>query len=180
MKDLRSYMPGEKIRHSIFGTCRLLEINEDGINLKWRVKLSNGDKKWVNIQRDHLEEMDAGEYTLTLEEIKDAVREILEEDSSVGETSISDKWRGGKITFEPGNKEMAGYELPIDTFFHKIVMIRDKLRVLEQKINSHKGLTDDEKVDIQQYVTKCYGSLTSFNILFRSREEGFVGQKGTR
>ncbi len=73
---------------------------------------------------------------------------------------------------------MQDKHIPIDSLFHKIVMIRDKLRVLEQKVNSHPKLSDEEKVQMQQYVTQCYGTLTTFNVLFADREDGFVGQKG--
>ena len=68
-------------------------------------------------------------------------------------------------------------EIPLDALFHKVVMIRDRLRVLEQKINAHEKLSDAEKVDIQQYVTRCYGSLTTFNLLFRDEKDRFVGEK---
>jgi hypothetical protein len=67
--------------------------------------------------------------------------------------------------------------MPIDTFFHKIVMVRDRLRVMEQKINSSKNLDDQEKVDLQQYITRIYGSLTSFNVLFKNKSDQFVGER---
>ena len=68
-------------------------------------------------------------------------------------------------------------EVPVTDFFHKIVMLRDRLRVLEQNINSSKSLSDEEKVNMQQYITRCYGSLTTFNVLFRDKEDWFVGEK---
>ncbi|MFN9709826.1 MAG: hypothetical protein ACK55K_00250, partial [Bacteroidota bacterium] len=74
-------------------------------------------------------------------------------------------------------KSLKAKELPIEDFFHKIVMLRDRLRVLEQNINSHKNLSDEEKVNIQQYITRCYGSLTTFNVLFKNKEQWFVGEK---
>ena len=81
------------------------------------------------------------------------------------------------MILKPGKDGTAEKRLPIEAFFHKIVMLRDKLRVLEQKVNGSK-LADDEKVQLQQYVTQCYGTLTSFNVLFANRGDGFIGQKG--
>ncbi|MEM9329033.1 MAG: hypothetical protein AAGA85_25445, partial [Bacteroidota bacterium] len=87
---------------------------------------------------------------------------------------MGEKWDDGTMILQPGNPDLKPYELPIETFFHKIVMVRDRLRVMEQRINSSK-LSDEEKVNLQQYITRIYGSLTSFNILFAEREDGFRG-----
>lgn len=88
---------------------------------------------------------------------------------------LGEKWTGGKLVMHPGNSSLQPKEIPIETFFHKIVMLRDRLRVLEQNINSNSKLTDEEKIDLQQYITRVYGSLTTFNILFQNKEHYFVG-----
>ncbi len=93
------------------------------------------------------------------------------------EVKLGDKWLGGKMLLQSADKTLKAKEIPIEDFFHKIVMLRDRLRVLEQNINSHKTLSDEEKVNIQQYITRCYGSLTTFNVLFKSKEQFFVGEK---
>lgn len=104
--------------------------------------------------------------------------EILKKWSDASEVvPVADKWKGGKLILEPGDTDLQGNELPIDTFFHKITMVRDRLRVMEQKINSS-NLDEQEKFDLQQYITRSYGSLTSFNVLFKLKTQQFVGQKG--
>ncbi|HMR17205.1 MAG TPA: hypothetical protein PKD13_12070, partial [Mariniflexile sp.] len=90
---------------------------------------------------------------------------------------IADKYKGGKLILEPADTNLKPYELPIDTFFHKITMVRDRLRVMEQRINAS-DLDEQGKIDLQQYITRIYGSLTSFNVLFKSKSQQFVGQKG--
>ena len=88
---------------------------------------------------------------------------------------LGEKWVGGTMILQPSSSSMKPKELPIESFFHKIVMVRDRLRVLEQNINSHEKLNDEEKVNLQQYITKIYGSLTSFNVLFKEKEHQFTG-----
>jgi hypothetical protein len=88
---------------------------------------------------------------------------------------LGERWTGGKLIMQPGNASLQSKEIPIETFFHKIVMLRDRLRVLEQNINSNPKLSDEEKIDLQQYVTRVYGSLTTFNILFQDKDQYFVG-----
>ena len=93
---------------------------------------------------------------------------------------LGDKWVGGTISLQAADKTLKPKEIPIDDFFHKIVMLRDRLRVLEQNINSHKKLSDEDKVNLQQYITRCYGSLTTFNVLFKNKEQWFVGDKTSK
>ena len=92
---------------------------------------------------------------------------------------LGDKWKGGTMLLQTGDKSIKPKEIPIDIFFHKIVMARDRLRVLEQQINGHKGLGDEDKVNLQQYITRIYGSFTTFNVLFKNKEQWFIGEKGS-
>jgi hypothetical protein len=92
-------------------------------------------------------------------------------DSQVGK--LGQRWHGGKMVLHPADATLQTKEIEMEVFFHKIVMMRNQLRVLEQKINGHEKLSDAEKVEMQQYVTRCYGSMTSFNVLFREKEDQF-------
>jgi hypothetical protein len=112
------------------------------------------------------------------EEFKRVLSQVIREELGVGRVDISGRWEGGEMILRPGKEGLQEKRIPLDSLFHKIVMIRDRLRVLEQKINQHPKLASDEKVQLQQYVTGCYGSLTTFNVLFANREDQFVGQKG--
>jgi hypothetical protein len=110
-------------------------------------------------------------------DVESSLVKILQKWSDTHEkVAIADKWRQGKLVLEPGDTT-ANKEMPIDTFFHKIVMVRDRIRVMEQKINSSKNLDDQEKIDLQQYITRIYGSLTSFNVLFKNKSDHFVGER---
>ena len=104
--------------------------------------------------------------------------ELFLEASGLADVPLAQKWEGGTVKLVPANPELQAKDLPIDALFHKVVMVRDRLRTLEQKINGHPKLTDTEKVEMQQYVTRCYGSLTTFNVLFKDKNDQFVGQKG--
>jgi hypothetical protein len=115
-------------------------------------------------------------------EVYDLVRLALaqREREEAPAAALGKRWQGGEIVLKPQDPAQAAKTLPIDSFFHKIVMVRDRLRVLEAQINAHKALSDAEKVELQQYVTRAYGSLTTFNALFQEKQDWFVGQKGER
>lgn len=130
-----------------------------------------------------LEEIIPENVTVELETISDVERsllKILRLWADVTEiVPLGDRWKGGVMLLQPADKTQKPKEIPVDIFFHKIVMLRDRLRVLEQNINSHKILSDEDKVNLQQYITRVYGSLTTFNVLFKNKEHWFVGEKGS-
>jgi len=112
---------------------------------------------------------------MTREEFAQAIREALREESAP--VQLAPRWEGGTVLLKPGDPAAQSKEIPLDSLLHKLVMIRDRLRVLEQKVNAHEKLSDAEKVEMQQYITRCYGSLTTFNVLFREEHDRFVGDK---
>ena len=121
---------------------------------------------------------DAPKTGLSLAEIEEVMSFVLDKYAGLTEiVPLGEKWVGGTMSLQPVNTELKPKEIPIEAFFHKIVMLRDRLRVLEQNINSNQKLSDEDKVHIQQYITRSYGSLTTFNILFSEKEHYFVGAK---
>jgi len=111
------------------------------------------------------------------ETFRQVLREVLLDELGVRDVELGDRWNDGELVLVPGKEGTQEKRIPLDVFFKKIVMVRDKLRVLEQKVNGNKNLSDEEKVQLQQYITGCYGSLTSFNVLFKRKEDQFAGQK---
>ncbi|RYZ81724.1 MAG: hypothetical protein EOP06_22985 [Proteobacteria bacterium] len=115
--------------------------------------------------------------TVSFSDVEKSLKTILRRWSDTTEAiPIADKWKGGNLKLEPGQNGVQGKDVPIDVFFNKIVMVRDRLRVMEQKINASK-LDNQEKVELQQYITRIYGSLTTFNVLFKLQSDFFVGEK---
>ena len=143
---------------------------------------------WVTFIENGLETIDIDSNFEVIEALEDEVdsvsfyevertlKNLLQKWSDVSQiVPIADKWKGGKLIMEPGTATQ-NKEVPIDVFFHKITMVRDRIRVMEQKINAS-NLDEAEKIDLQQYITRIYGSLTTFNVLFKSTNDYFVGEK---
>ena len=132
------------------------------------------------MERDAERMAEEREFTPTMhvDEFREIVREVLDQELGISETRLSGRWQGGTLTLQPGDPSAKAKEMPLDDFFHKLVMVRDRLRVMEAKINGNAKLADADKVELQQYVTRIYGSLTSFNVLFKNKEEQFRGTGG--
>jgi hypothetical protein len=112
------------------------------------------------------------------EQFRQVLREVLLDELGVGETELGERWQGGELVLVPGREGTQEKRIPIDSLFRKVVLIREKLRVLEQKINGHDKLSDEDRLQLQQYITQCYGSLTTFNVLFKNKTDHFSGQSG--
>jgi hypothetical protein len=143
----------------------------------------NSGTKEIEKADPHLDEIIPENVTAEIETHSDVERSLLKIFrlwNGVGEVvKLGDRWQGGTLLLQPADKSLKPKEIPIEDFFHKIVMLRDRIRVMEQQINAHKKLSDEDKVNLQQYITRIYGSLTTFNLLFKNKEQWFVGEKGS-
>ncbi len=168
--------PGSRINHPEYGKGVVTNVT----SIHYYVSFIESGVETIDID-DNFEVIEALEYDLDLVsfyEVETSLKKLLERWSDITpRVKIADRWKGGTLVLQPGSHDLATKEIPIDTFFHKIVMVRDRLRVMEQKINAHKGLDDSDKVELQQYITRIYGSLTTFNVMFRDKEDNFVGER---
>ncbi len=168
---------GTRLQHTQFGPGVIVGVRY----ATYIISFIDSGIKEIDKSDEKLEEIIAENVTVeveTISEVERSLLKILRQWGGISEiVSLGDKWIGGTMLLQTADKTLKPKEIPIDDFFHKIVMLRDRLRVLEQNINSHKKLSDEDKVNIQQYITRCYGSLTTFNVLFKNKEHWFVGEK---
>lgn len=167
---------GSRINHSKYGKGVVTNVSSQ---YYWITFIENG-LETIAIDDDFevIQSVENEVDTVSFYDVEQSLKQLLQRWSDVTErVSISDKWKNGTLILQPQNKELQAKEIPIETFFHKIVMVRDRLRVMEQKINASENLGETEKIDIQQYITRIYGSLTTFNVLFKLKDDQFVGEK---
>ncbi len=171
---------GTRIEHEKYGEGIISENNA----MTYKIIFVRGgeiDFSKLNVELNVLEraETDDDQPKLNIREVERMLTHVLAKYNGIEyKAELGKKWQGGTMILQPADKELKPKDMPIETFFHKIVMMRDRLRVLEQNINSSGSLTDEEKVNLQQYISRIYGSMTSFNILFEDKEDYFVGMKG--
>ena len=171
---------GSKVEHPHFGKGVIVETGNESYTIWFK---SQNTAKTVSKDYKELRVLDSvtgtnteDDSSISLADIEEALENVLERRLNEFQlVPMANKWNNGSLILQPADASLQPKELPIETFFHKIVMVRDRLRLIEQKINSHKGLTDEEKVDMQQYITGVYGSLTTFNVLFKETHHQFKG-----
>jgi hypothetical protein len=171
---------GTRLQHTQHGPGVIVGIKYATYLISFiNVGIKEIDKTDTNLEEIIPENVSAEVETQS--ETERSLLKILKMWGGITETvPLGDRWIKGTMLLQPFDKSLKPKEIPIEDFFHKIVMLRDRLRVLEQNINSSKNLNDEEKVNIQQYITRCYGSLTTFNVLFRNKEQYFVGEKSNK
>ncbi|MBL7905623.1 MAG: hypothetical protein JNL22_11430 [Bacteroidales bacterium] len=168
---------GSRVEHPQFGKGVIIQVRTDA----WEITfIENGTRI---IQRDFkglrvMEAVETPSDIATYEKMEKSLIRVLRRFTDLQETiPMGQRWTGGRMVLFPGDPSLKEKEIPIDAFFHKIVMVRDRLRVLEQRVNAS-ALSDEDKVNIQQYITRIYGSLTTFNVLFKEKSDYFIGEKG--
>ena len=165
---------GSRVNHPAYGDGVVIGVDVAA----YTVVFMTYGQKLVGKEYDGWEVIDAvaNAEEVSFDAAEKALVRILQTYNGLQEDiDLGDKWDGGTLVLKPRDEDLKPKEMPIDTFFHKIVMVRDRLRVMEQRINSSK-LTDEEKVNLQQYISRIYGSLTSFNVLFKYKDDHFKGE----
>ena len=170
---------GTRLQHTLFGPGVIVAVRY----ATYLISFINHGIKEIEKDDTKLEVIIPEQVSAEVETVSDVERSLLKILRLWGGFSetvpLGDRWIGGTMILQPADKSQKPKEVPVDVFFHKIVMLRDRLRVMEQQINAHKLLTDEDKVNLQQYITRIYGTLTTFNVLFRDKEHWFVGEKGS-
>jgi hypothetical protein len=171
---------GTRIDHPVYGEGIVSKVHLTS----YEIFFAKGGKMEISKSNRDIETLEKNLGTptqggLSLPLLKELLVHTLDHYGALSEiVPMGSKWTGGVLLLQPGDRELKPKEIPMETFFHKIVMVRDRLRVLEQNINSHPGLSDEDKVNIQQYITRAYGSLTTFNVLFGDKDHWFKGSGG--
>ena len=170
---------GTRLQHTMHGPGVIVGVRY----ATYMISFINVGIKEIDKNDNALDEIIPENVTVEIEtssEVERSLLKILRLWADASEVvPLGERWRGRQMILKPADSSLKPKEIPVDVFFHKIVMLRDRLRVMEQQINAHKLLSDEDKVNLQQYITRIYGSLTTFNVLFKNKEQWFVGEKGS-
>jgi hypothetical protein len=171
---------GTRLQHTHYGPGVIVGVKY----ATYLISFINHGIKEIDKTDDKLDEIIPEYVTAEVETVSDTEKSLLKILRLWGgiteNVPLGDRWQGGTMLLQPADASLKPKEIPVEAFFHKVVMLRDRLRVLEQQINAHKVLTDADKVNLQQYITRIYGSLTTFNVLFKNKEQWFIGEKGAK
>lgn len=176
---MTTFQVGTKIEHPKFGKGIVIDDSDEySYNIYFGTE--HGEKE-ISKSFDGLiviKLIEKDKDSVSLEQITTVLENLIAPlTEPIIDCKIAEKWQNGNLVLQPFDKSLQSKEIPIESFFHKIVMTRDRLRVMEQKINTSK-ISDAEKVELQQYITRIYGSLTTFNVMFRFKEDYFKGTGG--
>lgn len=169
---------GSRVSHNLFGRGVIVDVTSETYTVWFKSQQAtrNVAKDFSGMKVIEAIADSSAPGQISLSDIEEALDTVLERRlHEVQMVPLGSRWDGGTLVMQPKDKSLQSKEVPIDTFFHKIVMVRDRMRLIEQKINAHKGLSESDKIDLQQYVTAVYGSLTTFNVLFRESHHQFKG-----
>ena len=168
---------GSRVRHNMYGKGVIISLDMDNYQVCFIengiMPIGKSYNGWDVIERIKPDQ------SISYTRLERSIERVLQaHDMLPADVELAHKWEGGTLVIRDADGSVKEKEVPVETFFKKIVMVRDRLRVMEQRINSS-NLTSDEKVNLQQYITKAYGSLTTFNVLFQDRDEQFVGSRSS-
>ena len=175
--NIESLHIGMKVRHPQYGVGVVRSLTEHTAEITFddaprTIAPASSDLQPAEATAN-LSELQVPLVSLIRETATATVEALGLEKKDVVVEGLASRWQNGTLSLQPSDSSLQAKEVPLETFFHKIVMIRNNLRVLEQKVNSSDKLSDADKFELQQYITRCYGSLTTFNILFKSKDDQF-------
>jgi hypothetical protein len=170
---------GMRVKHPQYGEGLVKNISEHTVDVQFEEgkRILDPQASGIEPAGEHVEVsgLSMPLHAFIDQVVAAAIKELGLEKTDVTIDKLGARWHGGKMMLHPADTTLQAKEVPMEAFFHKIVMMRNNMRVLEQKINAHETLTDGEKFELQQYITRCYGSMTTFNLLFKTKDDYFGG-----
>ena len=168
----KKFLVGSVVNHKVYGQGRIIGVEPPFYVIEFAQQLARVPFEYKDMSLD-------AKCDQSYEQLKFAVSEVLNDFGAISPSKeLAARWMGGEMVLVPGKKDTQEKRIPLEAFFKKIIGVREKLRVLEQKLNNHANLTYADKLELQGYITRCYGSLTTFNVLFSKDAAQFSGSSG--